>query len=165
MSSPVLPNLHEPAVFGFDDACISRSIKRLDPILAKVMAVKKDRTLSQKELEEMIKDFPEQPIRRPKKRQRKYYSGKKKRHTIKNPRSGKIMYVSKPAPGKRHDFTIYKGQKPLPRSLYVDTMGLIKDDRTLKFLSKNRKKEHSSKKHIIGRFLLLGSRWRIKSVK
>ena len=114
-------------LFGVDDSCISRSIKRLEPLLAKVMAIKKDRTLSQEDLEEMIIDCTEQPVRRPKKGQKKYYSGKKKRHTIKceiRIRSdGKITHVSKPAPGKRHDFTIYKDQKPPPRGchLYADS--------------------------------------------
>lgn len=106
-------------MLGVDDSCISRSIKRLEPILAKVISIKKDRTLTQEGLEELIIDCTEQPIQRPKKGQKKYYSGKKKRHTIKTEiritGNGKIKGVSKSSPGKKHDFEIYKDEKPPPR--------------------------------------------------
>lgn len=114
-------------LFGVDDSCISRSIKRLEPLLAQVVAIKKDRTLSQEELEELIMDCTEQPIQRPKKGQKKYYSGKKKRHTIKTEirirADGKITQVSPPSPGNRHDFEIYKREKPPPRNTrtYADS--------------------------------------------
>ena len=54
-------------LFGVDDSCVCRSIKRLEPILASVIALKKDRTLTEKELGEIIVDCTEQPIQRPKK--------------------------------------------------------------------------------------------------
>lgn len=53
-------------LYGVDDSCICRSLKRIEPIVAKVVAIKKDRTLSQKDLETIIIDCTEQPIERPK---------------------------------------------------------------------------------------------------
>jgi hypothetical protein len=61
-------------------------------------------------LKEFIVDGTERPIRRPKKpqNQTKYYSGKKKRHMVKNqimvsPRNGRILAVSRTVEGKLHD--------------------------------------------------------------
>lgn len=105
-------------LYGVDDSCICRSIQRIEPILAKVIALKKDRTLSQKDLETIIIDCTEQPIQRPKKRQGRYYSGKKKQHTIKKEiqitEEGRIVSTSKPHPGRDHDFEVRKRGSPLP---------------------------------------------------
>jgi hypothetical protein len=53
--------------------------------------------------EALIVDGAEQPIERPSRKQRCWYSGKKKRHTIKTEiavtEGGRIVAVSKPAPG------------------------------------------------------------------
>ena len=61
-------------------------------------------------LKECLIDASETPINRPKSgsKQKRYYSGKKKRHTVKNqilvsPRTRKILHVSKTVEGKRHD--------------------------------------------------------------
>ena len=114
-------------LFNVDDSCVCRSIKRLEPILASVIHIKKDRTLTEKELAELIIDCTEQPIQRPKKKQKKYYSGKKKRHTIKTELritgAGKIKGISNPRPGKCHDFEIHKDSDPLPPQsrVYVDS--------------------------------------------
>jgi hypothetical protein len=61
-------------------------------------------------LAEFIVDGTERPIRRPKdpKDQTKYYSGKKKQHTVKNqimvsPETGRILSVSQTVEGKLHD--------------------------------------------------------------
>ncbi len=43
-------------LFGIDDSRVCRSIKRLEPILARVMAITKTRHLSQEEIEEIIID-------------------------------------------------------------------------------------------------------------
>ena len=91
------------------------------------MAIKKDRTLSEKEAMELIVDCTEQPIQRPQKKQRRFYSGKKKRHTMKTEirmtSKGRITSVSNPSPGKKHDFEIYKDDKPPPRHarVYADS--------------------------------------------
>lgn len=114
-------------LYGVDDSCVCRSIKRIEPILAKVVAIKKDRTMTQEDLETIVIDCTEQPIERPKRRQKRYYSGKKKHHTIKTElqitEGGRIVSVSKPHPGKVHDFEIRKQSPPLARHsrAYVDS--------------------------------------------
>jgi len=65
-------------LFGLDVSNIWRAIKKIEPLVIKVVAIKKDRSLSSDELMDLIVDVTEQPINRPKNRQRKFYSGKKK---------------------------------------------------------------------------------------
>ena len=111
-------------LFGIDRSRVCRNIKKLEPILAQVIAITKTRHLSQKEVEEIIIDATEQPIERPKKGQKAFYSGKKKRHTNKTEirlipggKKGKarIVHVSKTRPGATHDFAVYKGELPIPK--------------------------------------------------
>jgi len=108
-------------IFGIDDSRVCRNIQRLEPILAKVMAITKTRHLSQEEIEEIIIDATEQQIERPQKGQKAFYSGKKKRHTnkteIRIPPQGKgrIIHVSKTKPGAVHDFEVYKKETPIPK--------------------------------------------------
>jgi IS5 family transposase len=108
-------------LFDIDDSRVCRNIQRLEPILARVMAITKTRHLSQEEVEEIIIDATEQQIERPKKGQKAFYSGKKKRHTNKTeirilPKGkGRIVHVSKTKPGSVHDFEVYKKEDPIPR--------------------------------------------------
>ena len=106
-------------LFGIDDSRVCRNIQRLEPILARVMAITKTRHLSQEEIEEIIIDATEQQIERPKKGQKAFYSGKKKRHTNKTEvritTPGRIIHVSKTKPGAIHDFTVYKEDTPVPK--------------------------------------------------
>ena len=112
-------------LFGIDDSRVCRIIQRLEPILASVMAIEKRKKLSQEEVESLLIDATEQPIERPKRRQKPYYSGKKKRHTLKTEirltLKGRIVHVSKPHPGSVHDFTAFKGEQLPPKEsrLYV----------------------------------------------
>ena len=114
-------------LYGTADSSICRTIQRIEPILASVVAIKKDRTLSKKELETNIMDCTEQPIERPIRKQKKYYSGKKKRHTMKTQvqisESGQIVSVSKSFPGSTHDFEVYKQGSPVAANstVYVDS--------------------------------------------
>ena len=114
-------------LFGLDDSRVCRIIQRLEPILASVMAIEKPKTLSQEEVESLLIDATEQPIERPKRRQKPYYSGKKKRHTLKTEirltLKGRIVHVSKPHPGSVHDFTVFKGEQLPPKEsrLFVDS--------------------------------------------
>jgi len=60
------------------------------------------------DLSEFIIDATERSVQRPKKNQEFYYSGKKKKHTIKNqiivhPHTKRILAVSQTVEGKRHD--------------------------------------------------------------
>ena len=106
-------------LFGIDDSRVCRNIRTLEPILAKVMAISKTRHLRQEEVEEIIIDATEQPIERPKKGQKAFYSGKKKRHTnkteIRITSQKRIVHVSKTKPGAVHDFAVYKEEPPIPR--------------------------------------------------
>lgn len=105
-------------LFGIDDSNVCRIIKKLEPILAKVISLPKKPHLSKEEVEELILDVTEQQIERPKKGQKAFYSGKKKRHTVKKEvritRKGRILHVSKTHPGSDHDFTVYKEGPPVP---------------------------------------------------
>lgn len=89
-----------------------------------------DEKRPKKHLEEILADFPdlevivdatEQPIRRPKGKeaQRPYYSGKKKRHTIKTQLAvtltGQIGDVSESVPGSKHDLTLLRESRLLER--------------------------------------------------
>ena len=71
-------------------------------------------------------DATAQPIQRPqnKKARKRYYSGKKKRHTqeIAVTTAGKIINVSRTTPGRVHDIKIRQRGSPLPPEAekYVD---------------------------------------------
>jgi transposase len=114
-------------LFGVDDSRVCRNIRMLEPLLAKVMAISKTRHLSQKDVEELILDATEQQIERPQKSQKVYYSGKKKRHTLKTEiritPKGRIVHVSKTHPGSTHDLTLHKSEPVLPKETraYVDS--------------------------------------------
>lgn len=114
-------------LFGIDDSRVCRIIQKLEPLLAGEMAFVKAKHLSQEEVESLIIDATEQPIERPKRNQKSYYSGKKKRHTIKNEiritSKGRIVHVSRPRRGSMHDFALHKEEPPLPphSRAYVDS--------------------------------------------
>jgi hypothetical protein len=85
-------------MFGIDDSRVCRIFKVLEPILASVMAIQKCKKLLKEEVESLLMDATEQPIERPKRRQRPYYSSKKKRHSLKTEihttLAGRIVHVS-----------------------------------------------------------------------
>lgn len=105
-------------LFGIDDSRVCRLIRRLEPLLAQIMRIEKNRTLTQTQVEELIIDATEQSIERPRAKQKRHYSGKKKRHTIKTEiritPEREIRHVSKSRPGAVHDFTVYKKEPPVP---------------------------------------------------
>ncbi len=104
-------------LFDTHETTVMRAVKRIEKIAVKVLHIEKKRDIDidDNDFEYLIFDATEQPIQRPKKGQKKYYSGKKKRHTLKTQyvvgSDGKIKSVSKPYEGKKHDFDIYKSQK------------------------------------------------------
>ena len=106
---------------GLDDSNISRLFSRLEPLVARKIHIKKDRTLTENKVKELLIDATEQPIQRPKKKKARkdYYSGKKKKHTLKiemvMQRDGKIVHLSQTRPGREHDFKIRQNSDPLPR--------------------------------------------------
>jgi len=67
-----------------------------------------------------VVDSFEQPIRRPKYQQKRYYSGKKKRHTLKvqltvDEATGKVIDVSGSVPGPRSDIKLIEESEVLKR--------------------------------------------------
>ena len=114
-------------LFGVDDAQVCRFIKKLEPILAGIVAIFKHKKLSKQEVESLIIDATERPIERPKKGEKVYYSGKKKHHTLKTEIRvnllGRIVHVSKSHPGSVHDFKVFKQESPPPEhaQLFVDS--------------------------------------------
>lgn len=97
-------------LFRLHKSNVCRIIKRLEPLLAQVVSISQRDDLSPEEIQDLIIDATENRIERPKKDQRKYYSGKKKCHTLKTElrttKKGKIVHVSDTVPGSVHDFTI-----------------------------------------------------------
>ena len=125
-------------LFGFDGTNAGRLIKRVEPVLSRKFKLPSIKRISPRkisnleqlreicpDIDEIIGDATEQEIPRPKdKRKRKqYYSGKKKRHTIKTQifierNSGQILELSPPVPGSIHDYQLFKITKAgerLPR--------------------------------------------------
>ena len=105
-------------LFNLHNSNICRLIKKIEPMLAKKVSIKKDRSLTAEKVLKLLADVTETPTQRPTKKQKESYSGKKKKHTIKTEvvieDSGKIVSVSKSHKGKVHDFKIRKAEKPLP---------------------------------------------------
>lgn len=85
-------------------------------MVAKELTFAKTQELSKEEVDALINiDATEQPIERPQKVQKKYYSGKKKRHTltteVRVTRKGRTVHVSEPEPGSMHDFGLHKNNR------------------------------------------------------
>ena len=111
-------------LFGVDDSAVCRNINPLQPLLAGIFRMPERRVkLDPEEMRELFFDATERPSRRPERGQRAYYSGKKKRHTIKNqvvtarrtkppgpgqkPQRLRIAAVSESFPGSVHDKKVY----------------------------------------------------------
>ena len=54
-------------LFGIDDSRVCRILQKLEPLLAKVMALPNKKCLSPEEVESLIIDATEQPVERPRK--------------------------------------------------------------------------------------------------
>ena len=110
-------------LYRTDKSTISRSLQRIDGLAARVLGVKRAIRVTAKEAEALIIDCTEQPIQRPSRKQRCWYSGKKKRHTIKSEititQQGRIVGVSKSAPGRVHDLEIRRRGPPLPERAHA----------------------------------------------
>src|SRR4051812_43656865 len=111
-------------LFGVDDSAVGRNINPLQPLLAGIFRIPERRVeLDPEDIRELFFDATERPTRRPGVGQREFYSGKKKRHTIKTqvvvvrrakppgpgpkPRKVRIAAVCPSVPGKRHDKKLY----------------------------------------------------------
>src|SRR3954447_8790502 len=111
-------------LFGVDDSAVGRNINPLQPLLAGIFRIPEGRIrLDPEEMRELFFDATERPTRRPAAGQRAYYSGKKKRHALKNqvvtarrtkppgpdtkPQRLRIAAVSGSFPGSVHDKKVY----------------------------------------------------------
>ena len=108
---------HIAASFGVHESTIFRIVRWVEDVLIKSGAFslpgkKVLRYSAESGIEIILIDATESPIERPKRGQSKYYSGRKKRHTMKT-----IVIVEKAtqriiclvfANGKRHDFRVFK---------------------------------------------------------
>lgn len=106
-------------LFDLHESNVCRLLKKIEPLMAKKITIVKDRSLTPSMIMKLITDATEIKIQRPKSGQKKFYSGKKKTHTIKSEltmsEDGRIISLSKCYSGKVHDFIIKTEQKPLPR--------------------------------------------------
>ena len=111
-------------LFGVDDSAVCRNINPLQPLLAGIFCIPERRIkLDPEDVRELFFDATERPTCRPEKGQKEFYSGKKKRHTLKNqivtarrtkppgpgkkPQRLRIAAVSETHPGSVHDKKIY----------------------------------------------------------
>ncbi|MCZ2344107.1 MAG: transposase [Bacteroidales bacterium] len=110
-------------LFGIDDSAVGRNINPLQPLLAGIFRIpERKANLEPEDIQELFFDATERPISRPKRKQKQYYSGKKKRHTVKtqivvtrrqkspgssHPQRVRIAVVSPTFTGKTHDKKVY----------------------------------------------------------
>lgn len=121
-------------MFRVDVSNLNRLVHRLEPLLAKHLNPQPPTPLRRRirnweefqttysELTEVVIDGTEQHTQRPRgqKRQKPYYSKKRKRHTLKTQsvvtRSGRVLWVSDSVPGGRvHDYPLLKRSRVMER--------------------------------------------------
>ncbi len=120
-------------LFGVSDSTASRARARCLPVLERAgkdtMRMPDPGVAKRKRLPALLADTPglavvidsfEQRAQRPKRRQRAYYSGKKKAHTLKtqvavDEHSGRIVDVSDSAPGRWADIKLLERSRLLKR--------------------------------------------------
>jgi hypothetical protein len=106
-------------LFDCHNSNVCRLFKIIEPLVARKVSIKKDRTLTADKVMAILADVTEIPTQRPQTKQKKVYSGKKKRHTLKAEiamtENGRIIAVSRVYGGRTHDFTIRKKEKPFCR--------------------------------------------------
>ena len=107
---------HIAANYGIAESNVCRWIKWIEDVLIQdgTFSLPGKRGLLKKggKYDVVLVDATESPIERPKKGQKRYYSGKKKRHTLKTQllverKSGKIIALAF-SNGKKHDFQLFK---------------------------------------------------------
>lgn len=156
-------------LYGVDQSAISRAMGRIEKLAARVLGVKRTIRVSPEEAEALIIDATEQQIQRPSRKQRCWYSGKKKRHTIKTEiivtEAGRIAAVSKPMPGRVHDLEVRRRSCPLPKEaqVYADSgyQGIHKDHPNAEIPFKRSKKKPLTRderdyNHALSRFRVRG---------
>ncbi|MDI6917864.1 MAG: transposase [Thermoplasmatales archaeon] len=159
-------------LFDLDQSNVCRNIKHIEPLVKACIPLPErvyKKTRRTGDIDELLEYFPEmkvfidateQEIPRPKnKRRRKnYYSGKKKRHTVKTQimvnKKGVILHKTRYVNGKKHDYTLFKKKPPPPLHPNVEVgmdlgyLGAEKDNPNLKVnipVKKKKGKELSKK--------------------
>ena len=119
-----VPHVFLAFLFGLDDSNVSRSNRRLEPLLAGIFRIPERKVeLAPEDVRELFLDGTERPACRPVRGQKRYYSGKKKRHTLKTQavvvrvrkrpgvagqrRRVRIAAISPTFPGSTHDKKVY----------------------------------------------------------
>ncbi|MDR0632591.1 MAG: transposase family protein [Holosporales bacterium] len=114
-------------LFGLNKSNVCRIIKRLEPLLAKIMKLPERDKIPPDELESIIIDATENPIERPRYNQKLYYFGKKKTHTVKTEiritKEMRITHVSETVPGTIHDIELLRKGTKLSKGtrVYADS--------------------------------------------
>ena len=152
-------------LYQVDKATICRALQRIEPYAQRLLGVKRCIKVSQEEAMSLLIDATEQPIERPQRKQKCWYSGKKKCHSIKNEiittEKGRIVFASKSISGSVHDITIRRRGPPLPGHaiFYADSgyQGLQKDHPNLNIPYKKPRKgkltqEEKDYNHGLSRF-------------
>ncbi len=186
-------------MFDLDQSNVCRDIQKIEglirqclPIPQKLYEVTK-RLKTREEVEEYFPGFlaftdcTEQPIPRPRNRKKRklYYSGKRKKHTVKNlytaNQKGLLIYKTKRRQrGRKHDYKVYKKNHPdLPKdvmSMYdLGFLGVEKDfseqksllpikkekDHELTELQKEYNRNHSAKRIVVEHAICRIKKYRI----
>ena len=132
-------------LFDIHKSNISRVIEKLEKLMKKTATLlgdkpKRDRSQRKRinnledfmkkypEMKGMIVDATEQETQRPQRGQKAYYSGKKKRHTMKNQiiinEKGEIIDTTDSHPGAKHDKKVFDESpfvKSLPNDIGIDS--------------------------------------------
>jgi hypothetical protein len=130
-------------LFDLDQSTVCRDIQKIEklirecvPIPQKIYGITKRLKTTVEEVEQYFPGFlafidsTEQQIPRPvdKKRRKVYYSGKKKRHTVKTQlmvnNHGLIIHKTNHKRGCRHDYNIYKNNHPVTPKQVVNVVDL-----------------------------------------
>ncbi len=117
-------------LFDIDQSNVCRDIQKIEPLIRQCLPIPQKlykltrRLQTPEEIEEYFPgfkafiDITEQQIPRPnnKKKRKIYYSGKRRRHTVKKElmvnQQGKILYKTQYKVGRRHDYNVYKTHQP-----------------------------------------------------
>ncbi|MCC5668489.1 IS5 family transposase [Nostoc sp. CHAB 5784] len=105
--------------WGVNESTVYRIIRKIEDILISSrefsLPGKKKLSYPNYQTEVVVVDVTESPIERPKKKQKQFYSGKKKRHTFKSQvvvdQSTREILCTSHGKGKEHDFRIFKNSK------------------------------------------------------
>ena len=111
-------------LYGVDKATLCRTVVRIEGVAKRVLGVKRAIRVTGEESQALLIDATEQPVQRPTRKQQCWYSGKNKRHSIKNEvittEAGRIVSVSSSTPGAVHDLTLRRRGPPLPQNARGD---------------------------------------------